>query len=77
MARMKPFDLQVNGYAGTDFNGDVLPASSSVDDAEAPARDREVAGHKVEGERAHGRRVRGLARARLDACGTVARTIRG
>lgn len=25
---MKPFDLQVNGYAGTDFNGDALTAES-------------------------------------------------
>ncbi|MBE2286922.1 MAG: N-acetylglucosamine-6-phosphate deacetylase, partial [Prosthecobacter sp.] len=25
---MKPFDLQVNGYAGTDFNGDNLTAES-------------------------------------------------
>lgn len=25
---MKPFDLQVNGYAGTDFNGDSLTAES-------------------------------------------------
>lgn len=27
-AGMKPFDLQVNGYAGTDFNGDSLTAES-------------------------------------------------
>ena len=36
---MKPFDLQVNGYAGTDFNGDNLTAESLHHACEALAED--------------------------------------
>ncbi|WP_395736924.1 N-acetylglucosamine-6-phosphate deacetylase [Prosthecobacter sp.] len=36
---MKPFDLQVNGYAGTDFNGDNLTAESLHHACEALAQD--------------------------------------
>lgn len=39
MPRMKPFDLQVNGYAGTDFNNDSLTAESLHHACEALVED--------------------------------------